>query len=113
MDMEPVAQLTGETGQVWAHSGDRHGYVRVLDGPRVEKRCHQREPVELPFVGEPCLVLPRLPDGAQGEDVIPQPRAGAEPLGREASGDVGLDLRAQPEDETATRRPSEVPGRHG
>src|SRR5690606_20099181 len=107
--MEAVAELARQPAQVRTDSGDRDWDVGVVDRPRVEEGRHQAELVELTLVRQRRLVLPRLPDGPQGEDVVTEPRSGAEPLRGEATSDVGTNLGAQPEYEAPAGSLGEVP----
>ena len=79
----------------------RWGTERI--GPGVERRHHQRVPVELAVEGQLAVALPTVPDGSNGEHQLPHTRRRARPGLAEALLDVGSDLRAEAQHEAATR----------
>ena len=70
MDVEAVADLTREPGQPGVDPGDVDRDLRVLYGARVEERRHEGVTVELALELKCSFGLERLPDGAQGQDVL-------------------------------------------
>ena len=110
VDVEAVADLAREPGQTGVDARYVDRDLRVIYWARVEERRHQGVPVELALELEGTLVLERIPDRTQGQDVLAQPRRGLVPGHREAAGYVGLDLRAEAEHEAAFGEVLEIPG---
>ena len=110
MDVEAVAGLAREPGEAGVDAGYVDRDLRVLYRAWVEERRHEGVPVELALEVQGSFGLERLPDRPQGLDVLPEARGGPLPGHREAAGYVGLDLRAEAEQEAALGEVLEVPG---
>ena len=107
---EAVAHLAGHLGHQLADAGQEDLGVAVRVRARVEERGHQGVRVEVALEVELGAVVPRRPDGADGQDHLPHAGGGLRPRHREALRDVRLDLAAEAEDEAAAGRGLQVPG---
>src|SRR5215204_3297264 len=85
----------------------------MIYGARVEERCHESMPIKFALELQGFSGLERVPDRAQGQDVLAKARCRSIPGHREAAGYMGLDLRAEPEDEASIGELLEIPGRLG
>src|SRR5579862_8956180 len=109
MDVDAVGELAREPAHVGVHGRDVDGNVRPLERCGREERRHQAELVVLPLEAGTRPVLPHVPDVADELDHLAQPRAGCRPRCGVPPLVVALHLRAEAEDEAATRRGLEVP----
>src|SRR5439155_20207274 len=82
---------------------------RTIERRGAEERRHQAELVVLALEPGPRAVLPHVPDMADQEDHLAEPRARRQPRRRVAALGVALHLRAEPEDGAAARGGLEVP----
>ena len=82
----------------------RHGRARGH-----EERRHQRERDVPAVVGQRAALGPRGPHRAQRADHLAQSGHGRSPGLAEAAGDVGFDLRAEPQHEAAAGEVPQVP----
>ena len=80
-----------------------------VERTRVEERRHQRVRVVVALEAERRAVLPRRPDGADGQHQLAHPGRRRRPRHREAPLDVGLDLAPEPEVEASARQRLQVP----
>src|SRR3990170_8790610 len=101
VDVKAVADFAGDPADVLVDAGDIDRDLRVLDGPGIEEGGHQVEAVELPPEVELGPVLPAVPDRAERQDHLADPRPRRLPLHGEAPLVVALDLGAEPQDEAA------------
>src|SRR5215210_2826099 len=111
VDVKAVADLARESGETSVDAGDEDRNLRVFDRARIEERRHEGVPVEFAFEIQWSLALEGLPDRAQGQDVLAQLRSRPVPGHREAAGNVGLDLRAEAEQEASVGEVLKIPGR--
>src|SRR5438105_5016789 len=113
VDAEPVGHLAGHPGQPVVDAGQVDRRVGHLDRAGIEEVGEEREPVELALEAQRRPLGEGVEDGPQGQDVLPD--AGRRPIAghREALLQVGLDLRAEPEDEPPARQGGQVPRRLG
>ena len=110
MDVEAVGELAGEPAHVGVQARDVDLGQRTIERRGAEERRHQAELVVLALEPGPRAVLPHVPDVADQEDHLAEPRARRQPRRRVAALVVALHLRAEPEDEAAARGGLEVPG---
>src|SRR5215207_10385002 len=113
VDVETVAEFAGQSCKTGVDACYVDRDLRMLYRAGIEERRHEGVPVELAFELQGTFSLERFPDRAQGHNVLAQPRGGPVPGHREAAGYVGLDLRAEPEDEASIGEVLEIPGRLG
>ena len=106
--MNPSATSARDPGHRRAHPGedDLRAPGRARLG--VEHRGHERVAVEVAPELEGRPLVPAVPDGVDRRDQLAHAGRGLRPRHREALGDVGLDLGAEPEDEPAARLLVEV-----
>ena len=109
MEAHPVADLAGHPQHRLADRGDGDRHHRQAGRLGREIRGHQCELIVLALVIELPAGLPAMPDGAQGLDVIAQPRRRRAPRYSEPALVVAFDLAAQPEDEAPVRIRLEIP----
>src|SRR5262245_13807716 len=102
MEVQAVAQLAREPEVVRVDGRDVDWDPRVLDRSGREERGGERDRVMLAPKAHRSLRLPGVPEGPQGEDVLAEPRTRGRPLDGEPPLHVALDLRPEPEDQTAT-----------
>src|SRR5918996_3027586 len=103
MDVQPLAHLAGHAAHVLVDAGDVHGDFGMLDRPWIEERRHEVEPVELSLEIQLGPVLPAIPDRPQRQHDLAHARRRRLPLHGEPALVVPFDLRAQAQDEAATR----------
>ena len=109
---EPVADLTGHFRHQLTDTGEedlRHAEPSQLGSLRREERGHQRMRVEVAAEGQRRAVLPRVPDGPDGQDHLPHAGRRVAPLHAEPLGDVRFDLTAETEHETTLGERLQVP----
>ena len=97
----PVGDLGGDLGHPRSDGGEQHRRRPARVGRRGEHRRHQGVLVELAAEVEPGAVLPARPDGPQRQHELAHPGGRLGPRHAEPPLDVGLDLGAEAEDETA------------
>lgn len=105
MDMKAFAQFTRQLTQVLVDPSNVNWNLGLLDGAGVEKRGHQRQFEELTAKIERRSGLPTVPDGAQGENILTQPRRRVIPRHAKAALDVRFHLGAQAEDKAPVAEP--------
>ena len=81
----------------------------MRDRPGIEEGRHEREPIVLALEARARVVLPAIPDRADGDDHLPQPRPGRVPRDAEAALVVSLHLRAEAENEASLRLRLQIP----
>ena len=109
---EPVAHFAGHFGHHLANAGKEdlgHTKARQIGTVRCEERGHQRVRVEIATERQGSAVLPRVPDGPNGQDHLAHTRGRMAPFLAEPLGDVRLDLAAEAEHEAALGVRLEVP----
>ena len=107
---EAVGHLARQPGQAGVDARDVNGNVGVLDGAGVEERRHEGEFVVFAAEVEALAMLPCVPEGAHGQNLLPQfAHHGIRPRHAKAAGDVRLDLRSQAEDEASIRGCGQIP----
>ncbi len=102
VDQDAVGDLSGHPRHVLTHRGQEHFGHAMLVRARIEERRHQRVGVEITPKVELGAVLPAVPDRPHGGDELPHSRRRVRPRHRVPLLDVRLDLRAQPEQKTAS-----------
>jgi hypothetical protein len=98
----PVGHLAGHLGHALAHGGEEDLGVAGRVRPRVEERRHERVRVEVAAEVELLARVPRRPDRLDRGDELLHPGGRVRPRHGEPLLDVGLDLRAEAEDEAPT-----------
>ena len=95
VDQEAVAHLARHLGHELADRGQQDLGIAVGVRARVEEGRHEGVGVELATEGSACSpVVPRRPDGPDGQDELAHARRRVRPRHGEALGDVRLDLAA-------------------
>ena len=97
----PIGGLGGDPGHLRSDGGQQHRRRTPRVGWRGEHRRHQGVLVELAAEVKPGAVLPAGPDGLKRQHEFAHPGGRLGPGHAEPPLDVGLDLGAEAEDETA------------
>ena len=99
---EPVGHLARDLDHAGPEAADVHRGATERVGPGIERRDHQRVPVEVALERERLARLPRRADRVERPHDLVHAARRLRPGRAEAVHDVRAHLRAQPEQEAAT-----------